>query len=405
MRQLRILVVHEVNYLSKIIYEFQILPEILSILGHDVTIVDYDDNWRRDPQARGTTLRTQTYRSVHRAYANASVTVRRPGMVRFPLVSRISGSVTATCEVRRLLLHEKPDAILLYGIPTIGVQTLLLARKRRVPVVCRAIDVTHELVPNRLLVPFTHVLAKYVYTRADLNAVVTPHLKNYVRSYGVKESRIRLLPSGVDQEMFSPGRPSHGVQQALGISPDQRVILFMGTMYRFSGLDRVIRGFSELIVKFPNTKLVIAGSGEDESRLKQLARECGVDSHVIFAGLLPYADLPDLIRTSEICINPFELNGVTERILPTKLFQYLSCGKPVVATELPGTIPFLKGEEHGIVYTQPENFLSALMKLLADPERRDRLGKNGAAAVGNYGWRQIAQKVEEWMNELRQTMR
>jgi glycosyltransferase involved in cell wall biosynthesis len=45
------------------------------------------------------------------------------------------------------------------------------------------------------------------------------------------------------------------------------------------------------------------------------------------------------------------------------------------------------------------------MKLLADPERRDRLGKNGAAAVGNYGWRQIAQKVEEWMNELRQTMR
>jgi glycosyltransferase involved in cell wall biosynthesis len=304
-----------------------------------------------------------------------------------------------------MLIHDKPDAILLYGIPTIGVQTLLLARKRRVPVVCRAIDVTHELVPNRLLVPFTHLLAKYVYTRADLNVVVTPHLKSYVRSYGVTESRIRLLPSGVDREMFSPGRPSHDVKQALGISPDQRVILFMGTMYRFSGLDRVIRGFPQLIVKFPNTKLVIAGSGEDEDRLKQLARECGIDSHVIFAGLLPYVELPDLIRTSDVCINPFELNAVTERILPTKLFQYLSCGKPVVATELPGTIPFLKGEEQGIVHTQPENFLSALMKLLADPERMDRLGKNGAAAVGSYGWREIAEKVEDWINELRQTTR
>ena len=49
----KLLVVHEVNYLEKIIYEFQILPEILSILGHEVTIIDYNDSWKTPSNAVG----------------------------------------------------------------------------------------------------------------------------------------------------------------------------------------------------------------------------------------------------------------------------------------------------------------------------------------------------------------
>src|SRR2546421_7000901 len=87
---MKLLVVHEVNYLSKIIYEFQILPEILSILGHDITIVDYNDSWKSETNGRRVALRTAVHRNVHRAYPEASVTVRRPGMLRVPIISRIS---------------------------------------------------------------------------------------------------------------------------------------------------------------------------------------------------------------------------------------------------------------------------------------------------------------------------
>jgi len=398
---MNILIVHEVNYLSKIIYEFQIVPEILSILGHDVTVVDYDDMWHDDPQTRGTTLRTHVYRNVHRAYPQASVTVRRPGMVRFPIISRISGALTATYDIRRVLKEARPDVVLLYGIPTIGAQTVLLARQARVPLVCRAIDVTHELVPNKALVPPTHMLAKYVFTHAGLNVALTPHLKTYIESYGVDDKRVRLLPSGVDTIMFCPGKRNDEMLGAWGIQPENRVILFMGTIYRFSGLDRVIRGFSKLIAKHPNTRLVIAGSGEDETRLKRMAADSGVASHIIFAGLLPYAVLPDLIRASDVCINPFELNGVTRKILPTKLFQYLACGKPVVATELPGTLPFLRGEEHGIVYAHLDDFIFQVSDLLSDPERMNRLALNGVAAVRMYDWRQIAETMVGWMKEVK----
>jgi glycosyltransferase involved in cell wall biosynthesis len=110
--------------------------------------------------------------------------------------------------------------------------------------------------------------------------------------------------------------------------------------------------------------------------------------------------LPDLIRSADVCINPFELNGITAKILPTKLFQYMACGKPVVATPLPGTMAFLKGEEHGVVYAPLDGFMKELVPLLEDRERRDILGKRAHLAAQSYDWKAIAQTLVSWLEEL-----
>jgi glycosyltransferase involved in cell wall biosynthesis len=391
---MKILVVHEVNYLSKIIYEFQILPEILSMLGHEVTIVDYDDTWQSGNGSRWA-LRTTEHAKVHRAYESAAVTVRRPGMIHVPVLSIISGAITSGIEVNRLLRDSKVDVVMLYGLPTVGLQTIFASRRHGVPIVFRSIDVSHELVPYRVLVPPTRFLERIVYNRVDLNIVLTPHIRDYIQSYGVPESKIRLLPSGVDLEMFSAGPRDEAFLSKWKIGPRDPVILFMGTLYRFSGLDRVIRDFGRLLARHPSAKLLIVGAGEDEARLRSMA-----SSGVVFAGMQPYSLLPDIIRSCDICINPFELNGVTERILPTKLFQYLACAKPVVATKLPGTLPFLKGEEDGVVYATHDDFVETVSSLLSDPARRAALGKAGAQAAQQYDWKGIAGQMVEWLSEL-----
>src|SRR5262249_3028995 len=95
------------------------------------------------------------------------------------------------------------------------------------------------------------------------------------------------------------------------------------------------------------------------------------------------------------------LNPITRDILPTKLFQYLACNKPVVATPLPGTIPFLSGEEHGIVYCSQESFVDHVSDLLSNPERRELLGSKGVAVTtASYDWKRIAQIMIGWMTEL-----
>ncbi|HLH29685.1 MAG TPA: glycosyltransferase, partial [Terriglobia bacterium] len=110
----------------------------------------------------------------------------------------------------------------------------------------------------------------------------------------------------------------------------------------------------------------------------------------------------ELIRSSDVCINPFELNPITEKILPTKLFQYLACGKPVVATKLPGTMPFLAGEEDGVVYAETENTVDTLMGLLSDRNRCLELGERGIRAARRYDWTEIAKQMAEWLAELKQ---
>src|SRR2546425_5158875 len=124
---MKILIVHEVSYLDKIIYEYQILPEMLSMLGHEITIIDYDETWRSHPPADNRTidLKTKIHAGINRAYNAASVTVRRPGMIRVPLLARVSGAITNGLEVRKVLAEAKPDAVLLYGLPTVGLQTVM----------------------------------------------------------------------------------------------------------------------------------------------------------------------------------------------------------------------------------------------------------------------------------------
>jgi glycosyltransferase involved in cell wall biosynthesis len=396
---LNLLVVHEVNYSAKIIYEFQILPEILTILGHRVTVIDYDDSWRKTSGQPLVRSRTRVLESTHRAYPEASVTVRTPGMIRLPVLSRISGAVTTAKDIVHVLRSQKFDAILLYGLPTVGLQALYAARSFGIPIFFRSIDILNRLVPYRSLRPPTKFLEGWIYRRVDGISCVTPHLKDYIESYGILPKDVEVLPSGVDTKMFSPGPKDEVLRAKWKIGPSDPVIFFMGTIYTFSGLDRVILDFDRILKRHPGARLLVAGVGEDQERLQRLSQEKGVHEHVIFMGLQSYAALPALIRSCDICINPFELNPITRDILPTKLFQYLAVGKPVLMTELPGTLPFLKGPEDGVVYTSLESFADATSDLLSESGRLNELGRNALTVVQrDYDWYSIAHKLLEWIN-------
>ena len=399
MNKLRILVVHEVGYLSNLVYEFQILSEALSLLGHQVTVIDYEDSWQGENGRPVFDLSTRVFRDVHRAYAEASVTVRRPGMVRIPLLSRVSGAVTNGIELFRHRAIGQTDGVLLYGVPTVGMQALAAARRYGVPVLFRSIDVSHKIAPRPLSYP-TWWIERYVYNHADAVSALPPRLKTYIESFGVPSERIQVTPSGVDLEMFSSGPRSNDLLARWGIGSEDKVALFMGTLYRFSGLERVIRDLAAVSGE-PKVHLLIVGHGEDEERLRTITADTGASGFVKFTGLQPYSLLPDFIRSSDVCLNPFELNAVTRDILPTKLFQYLACGKPLLATKLPGTEAFLEGEEQGVVYASGETFVRRLRELVSDPARCRELGRRGEEAMKErYGWRKIAGEIASSLEQL-----
>jgi hypothetical protein len=141
-----ILFVHEVDWLKKVVFDIHNLAESLSILGHRVYAIDYEDAWRRGQFLGLGSLKTKEISGVSRALPGASVGLRRPGFIKIPALSRLSAGLTHYLEIQRTIREKNIDVIMLYSVPTNGLQTIHLTKKFGIPVVFRSIDILHRLV-------------------------------------------------------------------------------------------------------------------------------------------------------------------------------------------------------------------------------------------------------------------
>lgn len=399
---MNILFVHEVDWLDKVVYEPHCLAEFLSLLGHKVYVIDYEASWTRDGVFNLGSLRTREFKNISRAYPKASVCLRRPGFLKIPAISRLSASITHYQEIGKTIRERDIDVVVLYSVPTNGLQAVNISRKLGIPIVFRSIDTLHQLVSYRMLRPATYFLERMVYSSVDLILALTPWLSQYVVRMGARKTRVKILPEGVDTDLFHPGYDCSQIQRKWGVRKQDFVVLFMGTLFEFSGLDFFIRQFPELVKQVPQAKLVIVGDGPQRTKLARIVAELGLAGRVVFTGFQPYETLPQYINLAAICINPFLLTKATTDVFPAKVLQYLACGKAVVATPLPGMKSVIPGEQQGVVYADgAAEMIGEIVSLSKSARRRQRLEKAGLSYVRRrHSYSQIARELEATLLQL-----
>ena len=380
-RKMNILFVHEVDWLNKVVFDIHFLAEALSLLGHKVFAIDYEDEWRRDGFFDLGSLKTRQVDGISRAFSGASVCLRRPGFIKIPGLSRISAAVTHYLEIKRTIREKAIEAIVLYSVPTNGLQAVSLARKFKIPLVFRSIDILNRLVPYPALRPLTRLLERRVYSAVDAVLPNTPQYSEYIASLGVPDSRIELLPFPVDIGLFRPSVDYSQIRQKWGLSEKDKVIVFIGTLFEFSGLDDFIYQFPRVKKEVPEAKLLIVGDGPQRPRLEQLIAESGLKGQdIIITGFQPYQMMPQYINLATVCINTFRVNKATMDIFPAKIVQYVACGKATVATALRGITTLLPGESHGVVYADSAAAVAGeVISLLGSEERRQALTSASAS--------------------------
>ena len=137
---MNILFIHEVDWIKKVVFEIHNLAEILSVRGHRVYAIDYENAWEKTRFWDLGGFKTTEVTGVSRAVAGSSVTLKRPGFIKIPLISRLSAAFTHYFEIKRTIKEKNIDVIVLYSVPTNGLQVLNIAKKLGVPVVFRSID-------------------------------------------------------------------------------------------------------------------------------------------------------------------------------------------------------------------------------------------------------------------------
>jgi glycosyltransferase involved in cell wall biosynthesis len=365
---MNILFVHETEYINKVVFEFQIIPEISASQGHNVYVVDYPMGWKRENVFDIGSLKTQCLSNVRKSNKEKGITLIRPGIVKIPGISRLLAFFAYFFIIGQIIRKYNIERIILYSVPTNGLQTLYWAKRYKIPIHFRSIDVLHQLAPLKILSLPTYLMEKFIYKRVSSITAITPKLIKYVIQMGGNPQTTSYLPTGSDRDLFSPQAKDLDLVRKFRITKNDQVILFAGTLYNFSGLDVLIRFLINNPRERKNIKFIIAGHGEQSDLLKKMIEENGLNGIVVLTGFINYSELPKYINLADVCINPFATNKITDIIFPSKLYQYMACEKPVIATRLPGLVDIFpdNGGKNNIYYfdlNNPEEFFHILRKI------------------------------------------
>ena len=368
---MKILFVHEVNWRTKVIYEIHDYPELLSLAGHEVVFIDFPEGNKPSGLARFLDLRPQVNSNQSRAHLGSSVEVRTPGRVFAWPFDRLFASLTFIPVIYRALKNENFDVVVLYGVPTNGWQTVAISRHFQVPVIFRALDVSQAL-RKSIFRPLIRIAEKYIYRNATWVSANNQALKNYCLVHGSRPETTSVDYPGLDLERFEPGTRSVSLMQSYGLNETSKVVLFMGTLYRFAGIEHFLKLFATDLKNNPSWKFLILGGGEAGVSIKSTVSALKLDGQVIMPGFISYDELTEHLQLADVAINTFESSLVTNCALPWKVVQYLACGLPVVSTRLAG-LQGLVPDGQGVVYQNlDDGFTRAVSNLLLDDTARQQ---------------------------------
>jgi len=187
------------------------------------------------------------------------------------------------------------------------------------------------------------------------------------------KSKCRIIPLGTNVELFTrvdPQRVKELRAQLLAARPDQWLLLSVGRLRYYKGLDDLIRALPAI----PNARYVIVGTGPMEAAWQQLARSVGVADRITFAGEIADVDLPLYYAACDLFVLPANARA---EAFGTVIVEALAAGKPVISTEVgTGTSWVNVDGETGLVVPphDPAALASAVNGVLTNTELRMRMG-------------------------------
>jgi len=392
---MNILIIHEVDWLKKITYEIHHLSELFSLSGHNVYAVDVPD-----PGIFSVNKKIfESINNYHRIYAKSSVTLLRTPIIPIKGLNRISAYLLSYYFIKKILKKYDIDVVFLYSAVTNVKATIKACKEMKVPIIHRTFDVVHDLIRENYLRNFVFRIEKSVYPQFDKVIANTPFMKIWSQEVGA--NNVIVIPQGVDPNIMKPLPQDIELQKSLGFAEKDKVVMYLGSIESFSGLDVLIDMIPSILKEIPEFKMLIVGAGSHLDNLKEQARKLAINDKITFTGYRPYLELPRYCSLAILCVNTFIINEMTKKLSPVKIFDLLSCGKPVLATPLNGLLHDFPKESNTVIYSDLHDFDKNIIALLKS-DSLGNIGKNGREYVEkNFTWSKIAEKM---LNELNQTL-
>jgi glycosyltransferase involved in cell wall biosynthesis len=298
--------------------------------------------------------------------------------IAFYLSYAFSAAIVGLTAIRR-----RPQAVFASSPPLpVLLPAYAVSRARRCPLVVDirdiwpAVGVALGEINGAIPLRAAQLLERFLYDRSAAITCVTRGFVRHVQESGISSDRIHYLPNGTVPDVFHPSRQDADIRRSLGID-GKFVVGYVGLHGIAQGLKVLIDAADRLRDR-PDLHFLMVGEGPDKAQLVNAARDRGL-VNITFHAEVPQREVVPYINTCDVMVVPLRKLDVFSTFIPSKLFDYLSCQRPVVLM-VDGEARALLEDSGGGVYVTPEDsgaLADQLTKLASEPDRLADMGRNG----------------------------
>jgi glycosyltransferase involved in cell wall biosynthesis len=370
------------------------LSEGLARRGHSVTVLTADWGLEKRLQAQEGQVTAERSPFGWRRDENGVQSIYLPTWLRYRALSW-NPAVKRYCRARL----KNFDVVHIFGIyDLLGPAVAAACRKRGLRYVLEPIGMFVPIVRNLWLKRMYHLAWGRRLLQGASAVIATSNQEvEELSAGGVSRAKIVLRRNGVEVPARWPERGTF--RKAQRISPDEKLVLFLGRLSAKKSPDLLLRAFAELSGAFAGIPLRLVFAGPDESGLKtqldQMASQLGVRSKVQFTGPIFDQSKWAAYRDADVFVLPSQNENFGNTAA-----EAVAAGTPVIVTEQCGIAPLLANEAGLVVPHDAAALRQALGRILSEAELRARLSAGCAKVTLRLGWDEPVRDMETLYTKL-----
>lgn len=326
----------------------------------------------------------------------------------FPVVRDPKSMLLPTPRLRRAVVAAFDahgcDRVLFGAAAPLG----LLAPALRSAGAARIVAITHGHEAWWARVPGTRQLLRRIGNNVDALTYISTWCRDQIATALTplgRSRQLRLAP-GVDTDRFHPGCGGDQARKSLGLSAETPMVLATGRLVPRKGQDTLIDAWPQVLRAVPDARLVIVGKGPYGDDLHKKAATLGLCDSVIFAGSVPWADLPGYYDAANVFAMPSRARkrGLEVEGLGIVYLEAGACETPVVVGNSGGAPDAVEDEVTGYLVDprDPTDVARRIVKLLTDRELATQMGARGRErAVAHWTWDAVAATCQKYLTSDR----
>jgi len=314
----------------------------------------------------------------------------------------------------RSVFMKHPDVVVCTSPPlTIGLAAWIAAKRFGVPFLLEIRDLWPEAaielgyLKNRRVRKAAYALESFLYSRASKIISVSEGMRDDLLNRGIPASRCEVICNGVDVSLFAPSRPETSPNAVVAeLQRNGNIVgVYLGTISSYHGVDCMLDLLEKLRGE-PRIQIVFAAGGSAREDLESQVSARGL-SNATFLSAPPRKEMPALISAADFCLAFVKPGPFSRWLLSSKVFMYMSCGRPVFAAAVGETARVIQEAQAGIVEDATPEGIDRLVHSIAGVGRGleiEHLGANGRRYAEHYcSWEALAASYERVLQSVHST--